>query len=142
MRGVDADQFQPETQIDFDQLPAMGQLAARIVRLRQPHPRARRRQSRHRAGIGDMHSFHRYDNVVAGETDRASRGIIETTFPGELRGLAVDLTRSSGIRGGAVSIGIGGIEGNIEGGATLMNDELKHALPVQKFFVYELAVKL
>jgi len=41
-----------------------------------------------------------------------------------------------------VSIGIGGIEGNIEGGATLMNDELKHALPVQKFFVYELAVKL
>jgi hypothetical protein len=45
-----------------------------------------------------MHRFHRYDNVVAGETDRARSGITVT--------------------------------------------ELKHALPVQNFFVYELAVKL
>jgi hypothetical protein len=89
-----------------------------------------------------MHRFHRYDNVVAGETDRASSGITVTVFPGELRGVAVDLTRSGGIRGSAVPIGIGGIEGNIERVPTLMNAELKHALPVQKFLVNELAVKL
>lgn len=89
-----------------------------------------------------MHRFHRYDNVVAGETDRASSSITVTVFPGELRGVAVDLTRTGGIPGSAVPIGIGGIEGNIERVPTLMNAELKHALPVQKFFVYELAVKL
>ena len=61
-----------------------------------------------------MQRFHRYDNVVAGETDRASSGITVTVFPGELRGVAVDLTRSGGTRGSAVPIGIGGIEGNIE----------------------------
>jgi len=80
-----------------------------------------------------MHRFHRYDNVVAGETDRASSGITVTVFPGELRGVAIDLTRSGGIRGSAVPIGIGGIEGNIERVPTLMNAEPKHALPVQNF---------
>jgi hypothetical protein len=33
-----------------------------------------------------------------------------------------------------VPIGIGGIEGNIERVPTLMNAELKHALPVPEFF--------
>src|SRR4026209_387228 len=89
-----------------------------------------------------MHRFHRYDNVVAGETDRASSGIAVTVFPGELRGVAIGLTRSGGIRGSAVTIRIGGIEANIERVATLMNAELKYALPVQKFLVCELSVKL
>ena len=39
--------------------------------------------------IGDMHRFHRYDNVVAGETDRASSGITETVFPRELRSVEI-----------------------------------------------------
>ena len=94
------------------------------------------------AWIGDVHRFHRHDNVVAGETNRASSGITVTVFPRELRSVAVDLTGSGGIGGGAVPIRIGCIEGNFECVATLMDAELKHALPVQKFLVYEFAVEL
>jgi hypothetical protein len=74
-------------------------------------------------------------HVVASETDRASSGITVTVFPSELRGAAIDLTSSGGIRDRVVSIGIGGIEGNIERVTTLMNAELKHAPSVRKFFV-------
>ena len=89
-----------------------------------------------------MHRFHRHDDVVASETDRASSGITETVFPGELCGIAINLTRSGGIGGGAVPIRIGCVEGNFERVSTLMDAELKHALPVQKFLVYEFAVEL
>ncbi len=53
--GVDADQLGAAAEIDLDQFPAMGELALRIVRLRQPHPRARRVEADHRARIGAMH---------------------------------------------------------------------------------------
>jgi len=73
-----------------------------------------------------VHGFHRHDNVVAGETNRASSGITVTVFPRELRGVAVDLTSSGGIGGGAMPILIGCVEGNFERVATLMNAELEH----------------
>ena len=54
MRGVDADEFQPGAEVDFDELPRIGQLATGLVGAREKHPRARRSQSSHGAGIGDM----------------------------------------------------------------------------------------
>ena len=54
MRGVDADELRPGAEIDFDELPRIGQLAAGLVGAREKHPRARRGEPGHRAGIGDM----------------------------------------------------------------------------------------
>src|SRR5204862_2410583 len=94
------------------------------------------------AWIGDVHGFHRDDDIVASEIDRARPSITETVLPGELRRVSVDLACASRIRRGAVAIGVGRIECNLERAADLMNAELKHALPIQKFLVHEFTVKL
>src|SRR5207248_2812868 len=97
---------------------------------------------RETARVGDVHGFHRDDDIVASEIDRAHPSITETVLPGELRRVSVDFARASRIRSGAAAIGIGRIECNLERAADLMNAELKHALPIQKFLVHEFAVKL
>src|SRR5204863_5788125 len=87
-------------------------------------------------------SFHRDDNIVASEIDRARPGIALTILPGKLSGVSVDFACASRIRGSAVAVGISRIECNLERAAALMNAELKHALPIQKFLVHEFTVKL
>src|SRR5438128_11010925 len=82
-----------------------------------------------------MHRFHRHDNIVASEIDGARPGIAETVLPSELRSVSVDFARTGRIRRGAVAVGIGGIECNLERAANLMNAEFKHALTIQKFLV-------
>jgi hypothetical protein len=55
MRGVDPDQFDAGAKIDFHEFPAVGQLARRVGRFRQPHAGARRRKPDHCTGIGYVH---------------------------------------------------------------------------------------
>src|SRR6266480_7617804 len=97
---------------------------------------------RETARVRDVHGFHRYDNIVAREIDRARSRIAETILPGELRRVSVDFACASRIRSSAAAIGIGRIERNLERVSALMNAELKHALPIQKSLVHEFAVKL
>src|SRR6185312_2540192 len=54
MRSVDADELQARSEIHFDKLPAISELAFRIVGFGEPHPRARRVQAEHCARISDM----------------------------------------------------------------------------------------
>src|SRR5438045_6413550 len=69
---------------------------------------------RETAWIGDVHGFHRDDDIVASEIDRARPSITETVLPGELRRVSVDFACASRIRRGAVAIGVGRIECNLE----------------------------
>src|SRR5437762_927607 len=96
---------------------------------------------RETAWIGDVHGFHRDDDIVASEIDRARPSITETVLPGELRRVSVDFACASRIRRGAVAIGVGRIECNLERAANLMNAELKHPLSIQKFLVHKFAIK-
>src|SRR5262245_12840060 len=52
MRGVDAHELGACAEIDFDQLPAVGKLAAGLVRSGKPNPRARRCKPGHRSRVG------------------------------------------------------------------------------------------
>src|SRR5437773_10983837 len=95
---------------------------------------------RETAWIGDVHGFHRDDDIVASEIDRARPSITETVLPGELRRVSVDFACASRIRRGVVAIGIGRVECNLERVSDLMNAELEHALSIQKFLVHEFAL--
>src|SRR5437899_732352 len=95
---------------------------------------------RETAQVGDVHRFHRHDNIFAGETDGTRAGIAETVLPSELPGVSVDFARTGRIRRGAVAVGIGRIKCNLERATALMDAEFKNALPIQKFLVYEFAI--
>ena len=69
---VDADELGAAAEIDLDQLPRVGELALRVVGLRQPHPRAGGGKPDHRAGIGDV----RGDDRAVGQDDVGQEALV------------------------------------------------------------------
>src|SRR6516225_6955491 len=57
MDGVDTHELGAAVEIDLDQLPAVGELAAGVCRLRQPDARARHVEADHRSGISAVHRY-------------------------------------------------------------------------------------
>jgi hypothetical protein len=78
------------------------------------------------ARVGDMHRFHRHDNIVADKLEGTGSRIALTVLPGELRGVSVDHASASCVRSGAVAIAVGRIECNLERVTALMDAEFKH----------------
>jgi hypothetical protein len=72
MDGVDSYELDACSQVHLDQFPAVGKLAQRVPRLRQPYARARDIETNHRSRIGAVHGH----GLARGQHDIGEKALV------------------------------------------------------------------